>query len=185
MARQLKMEFRTWGGARKGAGRKPTWERAGVAHLVRPVLKRRFPVHVTWKMGRGVWNLRSRRCFTVLARAMWAGSDRFGFRLVHYSVMGNHMHLLVEAKDRLALGRGMKGLGVRIARGLNRLMRRRGTVLGDRYHAHILHTPKEVKNARHYLLTNAKRHYGWEGPDPFASHAAVVLPEAWMLRRLE
>jgi putative transposase len=182
---QLKMKFRTWGGARRGAGRKPKGARAGVPHLVRPVLKRRFPVHVTWKMGPEVYSLRSRRCFSVLARAMWSGADRFGFRLVHYSVMGNHMHLLVEAADRRALGRGMKGLGVRIARGLNRVMQRRGNVLGDRYHAHILLTPKEVKNARHYLLTNAHRHYDWVGPDPFASHSPLALPETWMLRRIE
>jgi putative transposase len=185
MARQLKMEFRTWGGARKGAGRKPKWERAGVPHLVRPALAKRFPVHVTWKMGSEVFNLRSQRCFSVLARAMWTGSDRFGFRLVHYSVMGDHMHLLVEAADRRALGRGMKGLGVRIARGLNRVMQRRGNVLGDRYHAHILKTPTEVKNARHYLRTNGQKHYGLVGPDPFTSYSPLVLPQTWLLRRLE
>jgi putative transposase len=182
---QLKMKFRTWGGARRGAGRKPKWARAGVPHLVRPVLKRRFPVHVTWRMHRDVYNLRSQRCFSVLARAMWAGGDRFGFRLVHYSVMGNHMHLLVEASDRRALGRGMKGLGVRIARGLNRVMQRRGTVLGDRYHSHILKTPTEVKNARHYIMTNAHKHYDCVGPDRFASRSPLVLPQTWMLRRLE
>src|SRR4030088_1574773 len=185
MARQLKMTFRTWGGARKGAGRKPKGAKAGVPHLVRPVLKRRFPVHVTWKMGPEVFSLRSQRCFSVLAPAVWAGADQFGFRLVHYSVMGNHVHLLVEASDRQALGRGMKGLGVRIARALNRLMQRRGNVLGDRYHAHILKTPTEVKNARHYLLTNAKKHYGWVGPDPFASHSPLALPQTYLLRRLE
>jgi putative transposase len=136
-------------------------------------------------MGPEVYSLRSRRCFSVLARAMWSGADRFGFRLVHYSVMGNHMHLLVEAADRRALGRGMKGLGVRIARGLNRVMQRRGNVLGDRYHAHILRTLKEVQNARHYLLTNAQRHYDWVGPDPYASHSALIAPQTWMLRRLE
>ena len=73
-----------------------------------------------------VWNLRTRRCFTALARAFWGGGNRFGFRLVHYSVQGNHVHLLVEAKDEKSLSRGMCGLGVRVARGLNRVMRRRG-----------------------------------------------------------
>jgi REP element-mobilizing transposase RayT len=47
----------------------------------------------------GVWNLRTRRCFTALSRAFWGGANRFGFRLVHYSVQGNHVHLLVEAQD--------------------------------------------------------------------------------------
>ena len=130
------MAFRTWGGKRKGAGRKPNGKRAGVEHVTREVLKRRFPVHVTWRMD-GAWNLRSRRCFTVLRRAMYGGAVRFGFRLVHYAVMGNHVHLIVEAEDRKALWRGMQGLGVRIAKGMNRLMGRTGSVLVDRYHAHF------------------------------------------------
>ena len=76
------------------------------------------------------------------------GAVRFGFRLVHYAVMGNHVHLIVEAEDRRALWRGMQGLGVRIAKGMNRLMGRAGRVLVDRYHAHILRTPTEVRAAR-------------------------------------
>src|SRR5277367_3698281 len=127
--KQVGFRFRTWGGRRKGAGRKPVRARAGVRHRTRPLLKARFPVHVTWRMRDGVWNLRSRRCFTVLARAFWRGGDRFGFRLVHYSVQGNHLHLLVEAKDHRALSRGMNGLGVRVAKGLNRVMERSGKVL--------------------------------------------------------
>ena len=175
--------FKTWGGARPGAGRKPNGARAGVSHLTRPALAPRFPVHVTWRMDRGVWNLRSQRCFRVIERAMYAGATRFGFRLVHYAVMGNHVHFLVEAPDRRALGRALKGLGVRIARGLNRVMKRQGRVIGDRYHAHILRTPSEVKRARTYLLTNAKQHYGLRWADPFASQAPVAAPRTWLARR--
>jgi hypothetical protein len=35
-------------------------------HLPRPALAHRFPVHCTWRMRRGVWNLRTRRCFSAL-----------------------------------------------------------------------------------------------------------------------
>ena len=174
-----------WGGRRKGAGRprKDGAVERGVAHLVRPALSRRLPVHVTWQMSDVVWNLRSKRSFTRLSTAIWRGSDRFGFRLVHYAVMGNHVHLIVEANDRRALGRGMKGLGVRIARSLNRMMERQGRVLADRYHAHVLRTPTEVENARHYLQTNAQRHYQIDYPDPFASSSPVIAPQSWLLRR--
>jgi REP element-mobilizing transposase RayT len=132
-------------------------------------------------MDREVWNLRSRRCFSVMQRAMYAGALRFGFRLVHYAVMGNHVHLIVEAPDRKALGRAMKGLGVRIARALNRVMKRHGRVIGDRYHAHILKTPSEVRRARAYQLTNARHHYGYAHDDPFASRGSVVAPRTWLL----
>ena len=184
VARQQEFGFSTWGGRRPGAGRKPAAARPGVAHLTRPALAPRFPVHVTWRMDREVWNLRSRRCFSVMQRAMYAGALRFGFRLVHYAVMGNHVHLIVEASDRSALGRAMKGLGVRIARGLNRVMKRQGRVIGDRYHAHILKTPNEVKRARSYLLTNAREHYGIAYADPVASRVAVVEARTWLLRRV-
>jgi hypothetical protein len=68
---------------------------------------------------------------------------QLGFPLVHYSVQGNHVHLLVEANDEKALSKGMNGLGTRIARRLNRVMGRKGKVLDDRYHGHILRTPTE------------------------------------------
>ena len=180
--KQVGFWFRTWGGRRKGAGRKRVAERARVGHRTRPVLKKRFPVHVTWRMQKGVWQLRTRRCFGVLARAFFAGGDRFGFRLVHYSVQGNHVHLLVEAADERALSRGMNGLGVRIAKGLNRVMRRSGKVLDDRYHGHILRTPTEVRRARAYLLQNAARHYGRAAADPFSSRRAVVAPRTHLMR---
>src|SRR6185312_13659918 len=102
---QAAFAFRRWGGRRKGAGRKPVRTRAGVRHRRRAVLKSRFPVHVTWRMRDHVWSLRSRRCFGALARAFWGGCNRFGFRLVHYSVQGNHVHLLVEAQDERAQSR--------------------------------------------------------------------------------
>jgi putative transposase len=181
--RQLGFVFRTWGGKRKGAGRRPNGENAGVSHRVRPVLKKRFPVHVTLRMNQAVWSLRSRRCFTALSKAFWGGADRFGFRLVHYSVQGNHMHLLVEAEDQRALSRGMNGLGVRIARALNRVMERQGKVFADRYHAHILRTPTEVRHVRKYLLTNARKHYNLVGPDPFTSTVALIAPDTFLLRR--
>jgi REP-associated tyrosine transposase len=182
--RQIGMKFRTWGGKRKGAGRKPKGERAGVAHVEREVLKGRFPVHVTWRMEKGVWNLRSGRCFGAMKRAMYAGAVKNGFRLVHYAVMGNHVHLIVEAQDRVKLATGMQGMGVRVAKALNRVMGRSGRVIGDRYHAHILKTPAEVKRARHYLLTNARHHYGHAHVDLFASQVAVVAPRTWLMRRV-
>lgn len=184
--RQRSLEFPRWGGRRKGAGRPRKNGRAdkGVPHLPRAALAPRFPVLATWRMAEGVWSLRSRRSFRALAPALWAGAERHGFRLVHYAVLGNHVHLLVEANDRRALMRGMQGLGVRVARRLNRMMRRRGRVVADRYHARILKTPTEVRHARRHLLTNANKHYGVDGPDDFAPRTPLALPHTWLLRRL-
>ena len=176
---QREFEFRTWGGKRKGAGRKPVGERARLRHVKRPVLKKRFPVHVTWRMRKDVWKLRTPRCFGALARAFWGGCNRFGFRLVHYSVQGNHMHLLVEAADEKSLARGMNGLGVRVAQGLNKVMgRQREGARRALSRAHLADADGGAERAGVLAGANAKRHYrASRGADPYASRFALVRPQ--------
>jgi hypothetical protein len=93
-----------------------------------------------------------------LERSFVAARNREDFRLVHYALQSTHAHLVVEATDADALGRGMKALGARIARALNRTFRRRGPVLAERFHLHVLRSPREVRNALAYILLNARRH---------------------------
>jgi len=117
---------------------------AGVSHLRRERFDgRRCPVHVTLHVREHVWSLRTRRCFGAIARAFYAGNNRFGLRLTHFNVLGNHLHLVCEATDEKSLAKGMQGLEVRMAKALNRVMQRRGGVFADRYHAHILRTPSD------------------------------------------
>jgi streptogramin lyase len=52
----------------------------------------------------------------------------------------------------------MRALGIRVARAVNRVAERSGRVLADRYHARLLTTPREVRNALRYVLLNARRH---------------------------
>jgi putative transposase len=191
--RQLALEFRTWGGKRAGAGRKPRGARAGVAHRSRDEWARPMPLHVTLRMAPHVYNLRSRRSFRVIAAALRIGGDRFDVRVVQFSVQGNHIHLLVEAPDRRALARAIQGFSIRVAKGLNRMMGRKGRVFDDRYHARVLRTPTEVRHAMRYVLENARKHAAERGEtysagyvDPYSSAGApdLALPPAqtWLLR---
>jgi REP element-mobilizing transposase RayT len=173
-----------WGGRREGAGRPRKKGKRNVEHRTRPVVAARFPVHLSVRLEKGVRNLRKLPCLRVIERAFNAAQGRFGLRLNHFTVQSNHLHLIVETTDRVALARAVKGLNVRIAKGLNRLMGRRGKVVGDRYHAHILKTPAEVRNAVHYVLGNLTRHTGREGVDAYCSLARpdlVVAPRTWLL----
>lgn len=81
-----------------------------------------------------------------------------GFRVTHVSVQGNHVHLIAEAQDRTALASGMKAFSIRLAKGMNRLMERHGRVQEDRYHAHALRTPAEVRRAVAYATGNFESH---------------------------
>jgi REP element-mobilizing transposase RayT len=160
------------GGQRKGAGRKPRGEKAGVPHRRKPPLSARHAVHVTMRLRAGLPSLRRGREYEVLLRAFRAGCERFGFRLVHYAVLGNHLHLLTEAENRRGHWRGVQGLAIRIAKRLNRIWGRKGKVFQERYHGRDLTTPREVRAVLGYLMHNARRH-GYrvvpEGPDPCSS----------------
>ena len=185
--RQVEMRFPSWGGKRAHAGRKSNAAGKPMqSRLARPQFAQRFPQHVTIRMLPSVWNMRSQRCFSVLQRVMWKGSAKdFGFKLVHFAVMGSHIHMLVEANGKEALSRGMQGLNIRIAKALNRVMGRQGQVLSDHYNAKILRSPSQTLRARGYLLRNARKHYGWRGADPFASTVPVQLPGTYFLVTIE
>jgi REP element-mobilizing transposase RayT len=81
------------------------------------------------------------------------------FRVVHYSIQRTHLHLLVEAAGKDALGRGMKSIGARVARAANRVFGRRGAALHGRYWLRILRTPREVRHALAYVLCNVRKHF--------------------------
>ena len=163
-------EEKTWGGARVGAGRKRRLEKGRVPHGPREEHERAHPVHVVWKLREGLPSLRRRAEVRVIRGCFRGGKARFGFRLVHYSLQTNHVHMLVEAEGQGSLSRGMNGLGVRLARQLNKLWGRRGWVFRARYFKRELENPTVVRRALLYVLQNHRRHGArWTGPDPFSS----------------
>src|SRR5437867_9154595 len=89
----------------------------------------------------------------------------------------DHLHLIVEADDTQALGRGLRSLVIRVARAVNRALGRRGRVWGDRYHARALTTPREVRHCLVYVLRNRSKHCeGERGLDPCSS---AVYFDGW------
>ncbi len=154
---------------RQGAGRRPG-PNPSVRHRSRPRLSSHYPCHVTLRVRSGVPSLRSVRFVRAFEETLARGCDRGEFRLVHYALLGNHAHLIVEARDRHALGRGMKSITMRIIRAAERAFAWRGEFLADRYHMRILRTPREVRNAIRYVLLNARRHA------TRLSHGAVIDP---------
>ena len=110
------------------------------------------------KLRRGLPRLRVRHAVSALWLCFARGRDRFGFRLVQFSIQQDHLHLIAEAPDRESLARGMQGLAVRVAKNLNKRWGRRGTVFADRYHDRVLRSPREVRAALCYVLNNALHH---------------------------
>ena len=193
---QLELVVRSWGGRRAGAGRKPKLGRRSMPHRRRAPHDPRCPVHVTLRAASGIPSLRGARIFAGIERAFAAASHR-RFRLLQFSVQSDHLHLLVEADAPTRRARGVQGLAVRTAKAINRALRRRGTVWAERYHAHALRTPREVRNAFVYVLNNVRKHVaGVRGLDPRSSarwfagwrttveriigRSPVVAPRTWL-----
>lgn len=151
-------------------------------------------------------SLRSRRLVRELELSFAAACEQGRFRLAHYSIQHDHVHLIVEAAGKHALACGMKSLAARIARAVNRIFARTGPVLADRYHRHTLRTPREVRNALAYVLLNARRHLaktgrrppkaaidpassarwfdGWrDAPERSHDPPAIAPPRTWLLAR--
>ncbi len=153
---------------------------------------------------------RNRRFIKAFRKTLRQACERGNFRVVHYSIQRNHVHLLVEARGKDALGRGMKAVGTRLVHAVHRVYQRKGPVLHGRYHVRSLRTPTEVRNALAYVLLNVRKHYkqkrgvappvredeassarwfsGWKGgrAPPAAQGRSdpreVAEPHTWMLR---
>jgi REP element-mobilizing transposase RayT len=108
---------------------------------------------------RGLQSLRLGHVLRAIEETFRRGRAREDFRLVHYSIQGNHAHLVVEADGPEALGRGMKSIASRFALAVNRSLKRHGPVLYDRYHFRVMKTPTDVRNVLRYVLLNGRKHW--------------------------
>ena len=147
------------GKPRQKAGRK-TGPRPAVRHRERAVHRAYHPLHITMRAMKGIPSFRTQVTYGAFEKAVRT-TRREDFRIVEYSVQTNHLHLIVEANDKDALARGMKSFSVRANRLFNgATRRRRGRVWGDRYHRRDLTSPRQVRNALVYCLSNYKKHLG-------------------------
>jgi REP element-mobilizing transposase RayT len=77
----------------------------------------------------GLPSLRTGKLVREWRHTLAEASERGSFRVAHYSLQGDHAHLIVEAHGKHALACGMKSIGARLARALNRTTGRSGPVL--------------------------------------------------------
>ena len=140
-------------------------------HETRPEV--RGALHVVLRIRRGLPGLCTLRALRRLEGAFREGKEKSGFALVHYSVQHDHLHLVVEARSKQELARGMQGLAIRLAKALNALWHRaRGPVFAERYFALALTSLRQIWRTVRYVLCNGRKHGSWTKagvPDPYSS----------------
>jgi REP element-mobilizing transposase RayT len=132
-------------------------------HKRRPEVDPRKPLHVTLRVADAVGYLRKPRLFAAIRIALFVVSKREDFRIVHFSIQGNHLHLIVEAASREALWKGMKGFAISAAKRINGELRKRreredGVVFPDRYHVREITSVAQMRNCLSYVLNNWRHH---------------------------
>ena len=173
--KQGTLKFRTWGGARKGAGR-PRGPRPRVHHRKRGAFRKGQPLHLTVRLR--VSGMRLDKVHSAVRHVLIAlHALRSDFRVIDYSIQDDHLHFVVEADSTEALRFGAYALPIRLGKRINMALGRSGRLLADRHHRRTLATPREVRNARAYVLLNRRRHLAKMkrpmelGIDPFSSGA--------------
>jgi REP element-mobilizing transposase RayT len=146
----------------------------GLPHLQREGVPAKCPVHVTLRVRGHVWNLRTKRAWEIVSGAVAASQKKFGFRVVMFTVMGNHLHLVCEAQDRQALAKGVQALEIRIAMRLNRMMGASGAVFLDRYCSRVLRSATEVARVVAYVRNQYQHHF-----EPQGGRVAKAMADGW------
>src|SRR3954463_6850705 len=84
------------------------------ARREREEFKKGEPLHITIKLREGLPNLRSRVGAQMVKNAI-IGAQLGGMRVLHFSILSNHIHLLVEAESRRVLFNSMRSFCIRLA----------------------------------------------------------------------
>jgi hypothetical protein len=145
------------------SGRKPKGLRAGSRHAKRPAVDLRCALHVVLRVVPAVGSMRRRSLYKAMRDATITAALRERIRIVHISIQRTHVHLLVEAENKTALGRGLQGFQISAARNINSALaagyrRRRGAVFADRYHLEVITSPTRARHALSYVLNNWRKH---------------------------
>ena len=143
------------GGWRPKAGRKK--KRGSISHDTRPEFPSRYPQHVTLRIVDGAPNIAADWLQKRIREAI-RDSHKPDFRIVEFNVLGNHLHLVVEAAGKRSLQLGMQGFEIRVAKRLNAALKRTGKLFAHRYHARALTSPTQVRNTLRYVLLNRRHH---------------------------
>jgi REP element-mobilizing transposase RayT len=194
-------ELNPQGKAKRGRPRKP----GAVSHIKRPELPGNAALHVTLRVVAAVAQarLRTRAAYAAIREAAISVLRHEAFHIVHLSIQGTHVHLLVEAANREALSRGMQAFEISAAKHINAAMtragtwwerrigrvagrRRKGRVFAGRYHEELITKPRQARNALSYVLNNWRKHREDRGArtrawriDPYATGWAF---EGWRER---
>ncbi len=144
-----------WGGKRRRAGRKNKTKT--VNHMKRANVCRRTPLHITLRRQDLLPSFRQ-KWFLVQFKKSAEIAKKQGLRLLQFSILSNHIHIIIEADSNKKLASGMRSFVGRTAKSFRAAIGGKGAIFSGRYHLHIIDSPRAMKNALEYVLLNDSKH---------------------------
>jgi REP element-mobilizing transposase RayT len=116
--------------------------------------------HVIYKLKPDLKSLREPQVLRVLEPAFRKAKAKEGFRIIAWSLLPDHVHLIVEGESTEEVAKGLQGLAVSLTKRLNKLWGRVGedTVFRDRHRKIPIKDFRHARRAIPYVLGNAVRH---------------------------
>ncbi len=158
-----------------------------VEDLLRPLLRVAMPraprlsapggtVHVVARCNNREFYVTAPEDFEVLLAQLWELIRTYDLTLYAYTLMANHIHLLLQAPQREALGRPLRWFMTETARAFHKARGRRGHFWERRYRACLVEDDRYALAALRYLDRNPVRAGLVEDPTtyPWSSCAAYA-----------
>lgn len=157
--------------------------------------------HITWQCHNRSWFLLSDETKQIYYDLLLKYKDKYSISIYSYSFMSNHPHLTGMAETREGLSGFMQIVNSQFARKINKMKKRRGQVVMDRFKSPVIQSDQDLLNVMIYGDLNANRQnmvahpreYRWSSyhfyaygrPDPLITPAPsyLALGDTTELRR--
>ena len=140
-----------------------------IAHIPRPNLNSKTPVHINIKVRKDIPNLRRKSIYKMLKIGVKKARIK-GLKVIHFALVSNHLHLIIEADGNKELAQGMRSFLISFAMNINNSLKRRGSLFVDRYNMEVIKVPRRMRYLLSYVFKNNSQHQKRKfTTDPYSS----------------
>lgn len=134
-------------------------------HKQRPFLHARYPIHITLQIIHTVDNLHQHYIYQTIRETTLTTTQHEDFRIVQLSIQQTHIHLLIKTNNKHTLTKKIQDFQISTTKHLNATIsknkpspRRKNIMFRDHYHAEIITSPRQTRQALSYVANNWRKH---------------------------
>ncbi len=118
------------------------------------ILENHAVYHVVARANRGEFILNSPGCKEMFIDVLKRAKEKYPFKLKHYCIMSNHIHLMIEPVSNTKLSKLMQWVLSVFAVKINKLFGNKGHVWYDRFKSKIIDGYRQYVRTFNYISNN-------------------------------